>query len=453
MEHKKTKRKQILIIFLVLVFLLGACSISVTFYVKNYIPEGVVEPVAESIPSKTAIPDKNNFTAYLTDNLIANTYDSNKVKTNLSTNISIDRDSVQFEGGNANADVVKYIVSSFSGKIGESYPSHEGEFGDKYDTLPTCSLKPEDISEIEFRQGEVNPDDEEGTANEEDYYYFTAKTNEFEIAETSSKGFPYYTSTDLKPAISKVTDTLNESFDVKACEINAISSSAEGKTNRLTDQLQYLNLSVDYNVKLDISFKGEYSALGNGTISFNLTVKEEYSYTWVCADITEDTIQLNHNEEDTLPLSFIISDKATEKDYKVSFESENSNIVSVDKDGNIRGLQISENPVKITVKLEYLGNTYTDSCDVYVTVPVKHIKTQPEKMTLGIGQSEKLTCKISPDDATIKKLEWHTEDESIATVSDDGTVTAVGKGTVKVYAVSLDGYFRSSCVVTVKEVK
>ena len=453
MEHKSSRRKQVLIIFLVLVVLLGTCSVSVTYYVKNFITESIEEPVAEPVLSKTEAPDKNGFTAYLTDNLIANTYDSNKVKTNLSTNISIDRDSVQFEGGNANADVVKYIVNSFSGKIGESYPSHEGEFGDKYDTLPTCSLKPEDISEFEFRQGEVNPDDEEGTANEEDFYYFTAKTNEFEIDKTSSQGFPYYTSTDLKPAIIKVTDTLAESLDVKACEIKAIGSTAEGKTNRLTDQLQYLNLSVDYNVQLDVSFKGDYSALGSGTISFNLTVKEEYSYTWVCADITEDTIQLNHNEEDTLPLSFIISDKATEKDYKVSFESENSDIVSVDKDGNIRGLQISENPVKVTVKLEYLGNTYTDSCDVYVTVPVKHIKTQPEKITLGIGETEKLTYKISPENATIQKLEWHTEDESIATVADDGTVTAVGKGTVKVYAVSLDGYFRSSCVVTVEEVK
>lgn len=456
MEQKSSKFKQVLVIFLVLVVLLGACSVSVTFYVKNYITEGVVEPVIEPIPSKTAIPDKNGFTVYLSDTLIANTYDSNKVKTNLSTNVSINKDSVKLEGSEANTDVVKYIVNSFSGKIAESYPSHKGEFGDKFAGFPTCALDAEDIAEFEFKQGEVNTDDEERTADEEDFYYFTVKTDEFHIVDSpavSQHGFPYYSSADLKPAIKNVTDSLAESLDVKTCEIKANSSTIEGKTNRLNDQLQYLNLSAEYNVRLDVVFKGDYAVLGSGTLSFDLTVKEEYSYTWAGAEITKDAIHLTHNEEDTLPIEVTLSDKATEKDYKIRFESENDSVVSVDEDGNIKGLTISETPVKLKVVFEYLGNTYTDSCEVYVTEPVKHIKTQPEKITLGIGQTEKLTCKISPDDATIKALEWHTEDESIATVSENGTVTAVGKGTVKVYAVSLDGYFRSSCVVTVEGVK
>ncbi|MCQ2486068.1 MAG: Ig-like domain-containing protein [Clostridia bacterium] len=456
MEQKSSKKKQVLSIFLVLVILLGACSVSVTFYVKNYITEGVEAPVSEPIPSKTPAPDKNTFTAYLSDNLIANTHDSSKVKTNLSTNISVDTDSVRVEGGKANADVIKYTLKSLSGKIGEAYPSHEGEFGDNFDTFPSCSLNAKDISEFEFRQGEVDPENEEETAKEVNYSYFTVKTNEFEIIDSpavSQHGFPYYSSADLKPAIKKVTDSLFEMLDVTDCEIKANASTIEGKAERLTDQLEYLKLSADYNITLDISFKGDYAALGNSKISFNLTVKEEYSYTWAGVNIADDTIHLNHNEENTLPLEVDLSDKATEKDYKIRFESENSDIVSVDKDGNIKGLEISESPVKVTVIFEYLGNTYTDSCDVYVTVPVKHIKTTPDKLTLNVGESKKLDCKISPDDATIKKLEWHSEDESIAVISDDGTVTAVGKGKVKVYAVSLDGYLRSSCAVTVKEVK
>lgn len=454
MEKKASKKKQILIIFIVLALLLGACSAAVTFYVKNNIPEGTVEAEKELQPSISPIPDKNGFTAYLSDVLIANTLDSRKVKTDLSTEISIDRDSVILEG-NGNADAAKYIVSSLAGRTGESYPSHEGEFGDKFDLFPTFALNAEDITELEFRQGEIDPDNDE-TKNETDFYYFTAKTDEFEIIDNisvSQNGFPYFSSADLKPAIYKVTDSLVEMLDVSACEIKANGSAIEGKTDRLNNQLQYLNLSADYAVSLNVSFKGDYAALGKATVSFNMTVMQKYSYVWAGADITEDEIYLTLGEEESLPLSVTLSDKATEKEYEISFESEDEKAVSVDKDGNIKGLQLGGKPVKITVTFRYLGNTYTDSCDVYVTVPVKTIKAQPKKLTLSIGEKEQLTCKINPDDATIKEVSWYSEDESIASVSADGTVTAAGAGEVTVYAVSLDGGYRSSCTVTVEEVK
>ena len=440
MEKKNSKRRQILIIFLVLVLLLGACSAAVTFYVKNYMSEGTVETAAEPLPSLTEAPDKNGFNAYLADTLIAKTYDSKKVKTNLSSSVSIDKDSVSFDGESANADVLKYIVSSLSGRIAENYPSHEGEFGDKFDLFPAVYLNADDITEFEIKQGEVNPDDEE-TANETEYYYFTAKTNELVTAE------------DLKPAILKIADSLAEMLDVKNCEIKANGSTVECKTDRLNDEIQSLNLSTDYTAALDVAFKGEYSALGSGKITFNLTTQQNYSYTWAGADITENEIHLKLNEEDALPLEVSLSDKATKDDYKISFESENENAVSVDKDGNIKGLALSKEPTRVTVKFEYLGNTYTDSCLVYVTIPVERIKAQPDKITLKVGETKKLTCGVFPEGATIQDVEWFTEDEKTAVVSADGTVTAVKAGTVKVYAVSKDGSFRSSCTVKAEEVK
>lgn len=451
MAKETSRRKQVLTIVLVLVVLMGLCSGSVALYAKSAITEGTVELTQEPVPSKTAVPDKNGFAAYLADVLVANTYNSSKVKTNLSTNVSIDRDSVQIEGNEANADVVKYIVSSFSGRIGESYPSHEGEFGDKFDLFPAFALNADGISNFEFRQGEVNPDDE-GTANEPDYYYFTAETGEFDIIDNpavSQHGFPYYTAADLKPAIYKVTDSLVEMLDVTACEIKATGSKVDCKTNRLTDELQYINLLTNFSVKLDVNFKGDYTALGKAVISFNMSVEEKYSYTWAGADITKNEIKLKLNEEEALPLNVTLSDKAAKGDYVISFRSEDDKTVSVDADGNIKGLALSDKPVTVSVTFEYLGETYTDSCEVYVINQVEKIKTQPEKATMKIGETQKLTVEFKPEDATIQNVLWFTEDESIAGVAADGTVTALKAGTVKVYAVSVDGNFRSSCVITV----
>lgn len=452
--ESKSNKSKVLLIILVLVVIFGGCVAAVGFYAKATITEGTVELAKEPLPSKTEAPDQSGFNAYLADVLIANTYDSSKVKTNLSANVSIDKDSITLEGSEENADVVKYIVSSLSGKITESYPTHEGDFGDKFDLYPTVALPEDKISSFEFKQGEVNPDDE-GTNSEPDYYYFTAETGEFDIvddAAVSQHTFPVYSSADLKPAIAKVTDTLTEMFTVESCEIKALSSKVDGKTNRLLDQLQYLNLSAAYNVKLGLkSSGGPYANLfDKAVLSFNVTVEQKYDYKWVGVSIGEDEMTLKLNEEEQLTMDAVISDKAASGDYKLTFKSSDESVCSVDKDGFVKGLKISDKPVTVTATLEYLGNTYTDTCEIYVLVPVEKVVTNPEKLSLSVGETSKLSCTITPEDATIKDVLWFTEDEKIASVDDSGTVTAVSSGTVKVYSVTKDGHFRSSCVVEVK---
>lgn len=450
--ESKSNKSRALIIVLVLLLLFGGCIAAVGLYAKATITEGTVELAEEPLASKTEAPDQSGFNAYLTDTLINKTYDSKKVRTNLSSNVYIDKDSVTLDVGSANAEVVKYIVSSLSGRIGELYPSHEGDFGDGFTLFPTVAIPEDKISSFEFKQGEVNPDNDE-TANEPDYYYFTVETGEFDIvddAAVSQHTFPVYSSADLKPAIHKVADSLSQMLDAKNCEIKAISSKADGKVNRLLDELQYLTLSAKYNVKLDSDFKGEYEKLGKGTLSFDVTVEQKYDYSWAGVSIGEDEMSLKLNEEEQLTMDAVVSEKAVSGDYKLTFKSSDESICSVDKDGFVKGHKISDKPVTVTATLEYLGNTYTDTCEIYVLVPVEKALTGPEKLSLSVGGTSKLSCAVTPEDATIKDVLWFTEDEKIASVDNGGTVTAVSKGTVKVYAVTKDGHFRSSCVVEVK---
>ena len=55
-----------------------------------------------------------------------------------------------------------------------------------------------------------------------------------------------------------------------------------------------------------------------------------------------------------------------------------------------------------------------------------------------IGEKLQLFATVFPDDA-IQKVQWSSENDNIATVSDDGTVTAVGKGETNIYAKTIDG--------------
>ena len=58
---------------------------------------------------------------------------------------------------------------------------------------------------------------------------------------------------------------------------------------------------------------------------------------------------------------------------------------------------------------------------------------------------------IAPADADIKNVRWASSDESIATVTEDGLVTAVSKGQAVITVTTKDGGYTAQCEVTVKE--
>jgi len=61
----------------------------------------------------------------------------------------------------------------------------------------------------------------------------------------------------------------------------------------------------------------------------------------------------------------------------------------------------------------------------------------------------KLTAMVSPTDATIQKVRWYSDDESIATVDSEGLVSPCGVGTTDIYAKTEDGDYTAKCTVTV----
>lgn len=71
-------------------------------------------------------------------------------------------------------------------------------------------------------------------------------------------------------------------------------------------------------------------------------------------------------------------------------------------------------------------------------------------LTLTEGQTDRLTATVTPDDASDKRVMWTTSDESVATVDQDGNVTAVSQGTATITATTTDGSDLSAeCIVTV----
>lgn len=87
---------------------------------------------------------------------------------------------------------------------------------------------------------------------------------------------------------------------------------------------------------------------------------------------------------------------------------------------------------------------------VPTTIAVTDIKINENVTNMEEGENKKLTTIITPDNATDRNITWKSSDESIATVSTTGEVTAKKYGTVDITATSTNGK-TSTIKINIKE--
>lgn len=86
---------------------------------------------------------------------------------------------------------------------------------------------------------------------------------------------------------------------------------------------------------------------------------------------------------------------------------------------------------------------YTD------TIPVLGVTLDKQTMNLTAGSTGSLTATINPADAANKSLTWTSDNTAVATVNENGVVTAVAEGTAKITVKTVDGEKTAVCTVTV----
>ena len=124
------------------------------------------------------------------------------------------------------------------------------------------------------------------------------------------------------------------------------------------------------------------------------------------------------------------------------------NVVKVTEDGEIASVGYGDAYVYADIKFN--GN-YIDRVYAYirvVEVPVEGVTLSAEKWTIYEGDSFQLTATISPEDADDATLFWTSDNEEVATVDENGYVTAIMEGTAIITATAVSGK-SASCEVTV----
>ncbi|MBR5769562.1 MAG: Ig-like domain-containing protein, partial [Clostridia bacterium] len=69
--------------------------------------------------------------------------------------------------------------------------------------------------------------------------------------------------------------------------------------------------------------------------------------------------------------------------------------------------------------------------------------------TIATGKSLKLAVAARPTNATNKAVSWESDNETVAVVSEDGTVTGISAGTANITVTTEEGGFTSVCALTV----
>lgn len=133
---------------------------------------------------------------------------------------------------------------------------------------------------------------------------------------------------------------------------------------------------------------------------------------------------------------------------KLKWTSSRKKVVSVSQKGVIRGKKYGK--ATITARAKDGSGKYA-KLRVRVGKKVNQVNMQGSAMDLDVGSSASLGTRVSPSQATIKKVKYHTSNKSTATVSKTGIVYGKSKGTATITAYSTDGSGKkASCRVNVR---
>lgn len=165
------------------------------------------------------------------------------------------------------------------------------------------------------------------------------------------------------------------------------------------------------------------------------------------------TISLNSSSEElylneTRKLKVNISpDNATDKN--LLYTSSNSQIVSIDSNGNMTGK--SQGNAVISVSSSSGNAKASLMVRVVNTIGLKGISIR-NQLTLNEGEGTTLTVSFNPSNATNKKITWKSSNPNVAAVDGSGNVFAKNSGNATIQAISEDNGYVASCQVTVNPV-
>lgn len=201
-----------------------------------------------------------------------------------------------------------------------------------------------------------------------------------------------------------------------------------------------------------ISDKGMVKAVGLGKTSI---IAKTGTLSSSC-EVNVNPVKVEKIQLNTQSLKIIIGSNATltatilpenATNKTITWSSENENIATVSIDGVVTGVGVGK--TKITAS----SGDVKATCDVIIDpIKVTGISLSNTNISIEVAEIIGLEAIVLPENATNKAVAWKSQDNSIATVDQNGVVTGIKAGNTIITAVTEDGNFSATCKIEVKNI-
>lgn len=183
----------------------------------------------------------------------------------------------------------------------------------------------------------------------------------------------------------------------------------------------------------------------------NMAYLAEVSGDIYITDIELDDYLLDIDLESTAQIHADLT-PATIDQGQLIYESEDPSVAEVSDMGKITPKAQGTTNIKVYSPDKAVWNYVT--VNVRETVELESISLKPEKLTLAVGDTKKLSTVFYPKNTTRRSVHYTTSNADVAVVDDRGKVTAKGAGTVQITATGdheLQAVAEITCVIPAED--
>ncbi len=208
-----------------------------------------------------------------------------------------------------------------------------------------------------------------------------------------------------------------------------------------------------------VTEKGVVQALRNGTTEVTVVSTVDEKIKDVCTVTVGEAISLQSiafkQKKLSLTLGETVKDLVTftpenaTTDPTLEWRIEDPAVVSVDDLGRLTAEKVGSTKVYATSKA--INQTISLDVEVVNKVSVSGLTLSKSNLLLSVNEKHTLSVSIVPDNATEKGVLWSSSDDAIATVTENGEVTAkkVGECTITVKSKEKGSDLKKTCLVRV----
>ena len=456
---KKKMNKENIFMTVLVIVLVGIFAVLFTYGLNSVLAmEGAYPPNVLTEGITPAPTDKAEAVAFL--NNIVNKALEDKPKLDNNHHFILSADSVTTTGSDELRNTFVFLAEGFGSQLDGNLENTAADYGeDMADKLNIPKITPDNVIDFNCDYiyyacpscGAQNGEQLEkceacgSTAGYNMQYrdeYFVAMTL---IVDDGAFG-DNFTKRTNDEAIALCGDTLKKTVKTENLNIEYTGLRVVYRVERMTNNLKFLEYEKFMTVSADATVLGKFEALGSVNLTFDITECDTYNFTWPKISLSSHEISVEPKGSNNIQATLICADPLN---TAVTWTSSDESIVTVDEEGYFKA---GKTPGEAVITAEFLfgGKTYKDECVIKVKYSVESSKISDKKLELNAGETKELKATVSPKSATIQTVKWYSENEDIATVDENGVVTAVSSGKAVVYSLTDDGYYKSSCEVTVK---